>query len=323
MRKWLARPEFAPAVLTLLALILGGVTNRSFFDLRYLLDTGTLYAEIALMALGMTLVIVSGNIDLSPASNLAFVACLVARVAGPHTPAAAAVAEAVAAGAVLGATNGILVAYGRLPSFLVTLGTLALFRGGAQALVHSDSAASPPALGHLDQIRIVIGPFGIPVPLLVVLTCAIAIGLLLHTGIFGKWVYVTGLNEEAAKYSAVPTKAVKFWCFTILGALAGLGAVLMTSRLGVARYDLAQGQELDVITATVLGGSSIAGGRGTIIGTMLAVALIAVARTGMGLSNVSAEYQLAVIGALLIVAVMASGGLERLSRWTRLNRITT
>jgi rhamnose transport system permease protein len=205
------------------------------------------------------------------------------------------------------------VAYGKLPSFLVTLATLALYRGGAQALTGPESIKVPNALTGSDQLLIAHLPF----PLVVVIVFACITGIVLHRSIFGRWIFAVGLNEGAARFSAVPVAAVKFWCFTLLGAFSGLSAILILSRLGVARYDHAGGQELDVITAVLLGGASLSGGRGSVIGTMLAVALVAVVRTGMGLRDVTTETQLVVIGTMLVGAALATGGLEKLATWTR------
>lgn len=316
MRTLLKRPELAPFVLLIVAFVIAARGSHSFLDVSYLLDTTSLHAETALMALGMTLVIVSGNIDLSPASNLALTACIVAKLALAGLPPALVVVAAVVVGGVLGAVNGALVAYGRLPSFLVTLATLALYRGGAQALTGPASIKLPDKLYGADQLLIL----KVPLPFVVVLVFAVVVAVLLHRTILGRWIYAIGLNEGAARFSAVPTAAVKFWCFTALGMLSGLSAMLLLSRLGVARYDHARGQELDVITAVLLGGASLAGGRGTVLGTLLAVALVAVVRAGMGLADVEADYQLAVIGALLVGAALATGGLEKLSSWTRMAR---
>jgi len=316
MRSLLRRPELAPLVLLVVAFILAARASHSFLDLSYLLDTTTLHAETALMALGMTLVIISGNIDLSPASNLALTACIVAKLNAAGLHPILTVLAAVSIGGALGAVNGVLVAYGKLPSFLVTLGTLALYRGAAQALTGSAPVTIPNPLTGADKLLIL----GVPFPFVVVLAIATLAGLLLHRTIFGRWTYAVGMNEGAARFSAVPASAVKFWCFTLLGCLSGLSAILLLSRLGVARYDLAQGQELDVITAVLLGGASLTGGKGTVVGTMLAVALVAVVRAGMGLRDWPAEHQLALIGALLVGAALATGGLEKLAAWTRVVR---
>ena len=149
---------------------------------------------------------------------------------------------------------------------------------------------------------------GTPIPLefLFLLLLAVLLGLLLHKTVFGRYVYALGTNERAAHFAGVPVRRVKLVIFTLAGFLAGLAALLLNSRLMVARYDHARGWELDAITAVVLGGTSIAGGRGTIYGTIVALFMIGVLRTAMGVANVKVEAQLTVVGALLIVAVILS-----------------
>jgi rhamnose transport system permease protein len=217
------------------------------------------------------------------------------------TPAAFAVIAGIAFGAALGAFNGLLVAWAKLPSFLVTLGTLALFRGAAQALMGAESTMLPASYAGIDKVFI---PFtGIPLPVGIFVVLAVAIGFVLHRTVFGRWIFAIGSNDQAARYSAVPYQRVKFLVFVLSGALAGAAGAMMDSSLGVARFDLAKGMELTVITATVLGGASIYGGRGTIAGSVLALMLMVIIASGMGLANVPADYQLAIIGTILIVAV--------------------
>jgi rhamnose transport system permease protein len=144
----------------------------------------------------------------------------------------------------------------------------------------------------------------VPISLAGLVIVAFVLGVVLKRSSFGRWVYAVGGNEEAATYAGLPVARTKLLVFTLTGALCGLAALHLDSRLGVARHDLARGLELDAITAVVLGGASIFGGKGTVLGTMLAVALVAVFRIGMGLGNVKAEYQLAAVGALLILAVV-------------------
>src|ERR1019366_7470247 len=148
-------------------------------------------------------------------------------------------------------------------------------------------------------------PGHVPVPLVMFLAVAVILGLVLHRTLFGRWVFAIGTNEVASFYSGIPAVTVKVGVFATSGLMAAIAALLMDSRLGVARFDHAQGLELDAITAVLLGGASIFGGRGTILGTVLALFLVAVLRIGMGVANVKAEYQLAVIGTLLVVAVLS------------------
>lgn len=300
--RFLARREIVPAVLIVLAFLAGRAESPYFLDVRYLLNTSTLYVENGLMALGMTLVIVSGQIDLSVASTLALVACVTAKLMAAGWPTPAALVAGLALGAVLGALNGLFIARLRLPSFVVTLATMAAYRGASQVLVGAASVKFPALLVGIDMLNVPGTP--VPVPLVLLVLAAIAIGLLLHRTVLGRWIYAVGTNVRASRFSGVPTERVTIAVFTLSGFLAGLGGLLMNSRLGVARFDHAQGAELDVITAVVLGGASILGGSGTILGSMLALLLIALIRTGMGLANVTAEYQLAVVGTLLVVSVM-------------------
>ncbi|HVT10920.1 MAG TPA: ABC transporter permease [Fimbriimonadaceae bacterium] len=299
MKRLTRHPELVTVALIVLAFVAGAMESHSFLDPIYLLDRTKLFAETGLMVIGMTFVIVCGQIDLSVAANLGLTACLVAKLALVAPPPVVVLAG-VLIGGLLGAFNGVLIAYANLPSFLVTLGTLAFYRGAAQALVGSESVALPAGMKGIGDAYL---PYPAPISLVIVLVVGVGLGIVLHRSMFGRWVYATGANEQAANYSAVPAARVKFWVFVLSGVLAGIGAVLMDSRLGVARYDHAKGFELDVITATVLGGASIYGGKGSMLGAILAFFLIFLVRTGMGLANVSAEYQLAVVGTLLIVAV--------------------
>ncbi|MBN9503261.1 MAG: hypothetical protein BGO01_16265 [Armatimonadetes bacterium 55-13] len=311
MRKILTRPEFVPAVLLILAFIAGTIQSPYFLDVRYLLDSTGPYAETGLLVIGLTFVIISGNIDLSVASNLAFVACATAKLAQIGLPMPAAATIGVLIGGLLGAFNGALVAYAKLPSFLVTLGTLALFRGMAQALMGSASVQVPSSFVGADRLDLPL--LGVPLPFGIMIVFVVVLGLTLHRTIFGRWTFAVGTNEEAAFFASVPTPAVKFRIFVLAGLLAGLAGVLIDSRLGVARFDHARGLELEAITAVVLGGVSITGGRGSMIGSLLALLLIAVLKTQMILANITSEVQLTVTGTLLIVAVAITGVATRLS----------
>jgi rhamnose transport system permease protein len=310
MRRLLHWPELVPAVLLVVAFIGGALASRFFLDANYLLDRTTIYAEIGLMVVGMTFVIICGQIDLSVASTLALVACVTAKIA-VHQSIGVAIVVGLGLGAALGAINGALVAYAKMPSFLVTLATLALYRGIAQALLGSESIPLPPKFTGVHEVYL---PYPIPVMLVLVVLVAVILGLVLHRSVFGRWLYATGSNEQAAEFGAVPVARVKFTVFVLSGLLAGIGGILMDSRLGVARFDHAKGFELDVITATVLGGTSIYGGKGSMLGALLAFFLIFFVRTGLGLANVTAEYQLTAVGTLLVFAVAANTFVERRAR---------
>jgi rhamnose transport system permease protein len=295
-----------PGVLLLLSIILASRLSPHFLDARYLLDTSTLYAEMGLLALAMTLVIISGNIDLSVGSIMVLVACLAAKFFEMGLGIPAVVFLSLIIGSSLGSLNGYLIAKLKLPSFLMTLGTMAIARGAAQAMMGPSSVKLPKAFTGLDQSLVL----GLPWPLTIFLLCAVLIGILLHRTVFGRWVTGVGSNEKAALFSGVPVDRVKILVFGLSGLMAAGAALMMDSRYGVARHNFALGIELEAITVAVLGGAAIKGGEGTILGTTFALFLFMVIKTAMGVANVKPEYQLTAIGVLLILAVLA----ERLRR---------
>ena len=305
------KKAWVAGILSLVSIFVFSRMSPEFLDWHFLVTNSTTYVEVGLLALGMTFVIVAGQIDLSVASLMALVACLAALLLKKGASIEEVVGFALVAGAFLGYVNGFLVAKLKLPSFLVTLGTLAVYRGMAQAILGPRSVEIPHQFVGIDQV----GVAGIPDPVLLFAILAAVTGLLLHQTVFGRWVVATGSNESAARYSGVPTEKVKIAVFVLTGVLAGIGALLMISRLGVARFDLASGQELDAITIVVVGGASIMGGQGSMLGTVLSLCLIDIIKTGMGVANVKLPYQLTVIGILLILAVLAINGSELLARW--------
>lgn len=322
LRGLLARPELVTVALLILAFIGGAILSPYFLDLGFLLNYTSLFIEVGIMALGMTFVIISANIDLSVASTLA----LVASFAGVlffdwSVPMALTIVLSLALGAALGWLNGALITRMKLPALAVTLATLALYRGAAQVLVGDDSR---PRLSWSRDVvfpewfvgvhRIYVPGTEIPVPLVIFFVLAVLLGIVLHRTTFGRWTYSIGTNEQAARFSGVPTDRIKVLIFTLSGFLSGLAGLIMVSRLGVARYDHARGWELDVITAVVLGGTDIFGGRGTMFGTVVAYLLLIFLRTGMGVANIKAESQLAVIGSLLIISVLVSNITSRLRK---------
>ena len=307
-------PEVVAVVLLFVAFVIGSLLSPYFLDSTFLLDSTTLYIEGAIMALGMTFVIITGSIDLSVASNLALVGCVMAVLHVEYNvPMELAILIGLFLGTFLGALNGWLIARFRLPALAVTLATMALYRGMAQILLGDHSLSQfPQWFVGIDQITI--PGTHIPIVLVIFFDFALIMGLVLHKTVFGRWVFALGTSEEAARYSGIPVDRVKIAVFALNGFLAAVGGVMMVSRLAVARYDHASNLALDVITVVVLGGTNIYGGRGTIFGTIIAVFLVGFLRTGLGVANVKAENQLAVVGTLLIIAVIASNVSARFSR---------
>ncbi len=321
-RALLRRPEVAPFLLLIGAFLAGALLSPYFLDFNFLFDQTSVYIEIGIMALGLTFVIISNNIDLSVASTLALVGSVLGVVFFMlNLPMFLAILLAALFGIVLGWLNGWMITRINLPSLAVTLGTLALYRGIANILLGDQSL---PRMAFRDKVgypdwfvgidQAYLPGTHIPMPLVIFLVLALILALVLHRTTFGRWVYAIGTNETAARYSGIAVDRMKRWIFALSGFLAGLAGIVMVSRLGVSRYDHARGWELDAITAVVLGGTSIAGGRGSILGTVIAFFLIVVLRTGMGVANVKAESQATIIGALLIVAVVVSNLLGRIRK---------
>lgn len=305
-------PEAVTVLLLIIAFIVSVVREPRFLDVAYLFDRSTLYMEAGLMALAMTLVIVAGHIDLSCTAILALVGAIITTLNAMGVPFVVLIPLAPVIGGILGWFNGVLVAWRGLPSLVVTLATMALYRGIAQILLGDHSLAVPPQFAGIDRVTIP-GTY-IHVPMLLFLAASVGFGLVLHRTVFGRFTTATGINPEAARYAGIPVPRLVTTLFVISGAMAGLAAVLLLSRLGVARFDHARGLELDVITAVVLGGASIQGGRGTIFGTVAALLLVAVVQTGMGVAGVKAEVQVTIIGLLLIASVLLTHLLGKISK---------
>ena len=306
----LAVPEVIAAVLLAAGFTLSSVLLPRFLDADYLLDRSTIDMEAGLIAIAMTFVIGAGHIDLSVASILALTSAVVAKLhVTMNIPLVPLVILAPLFGALLGLFNGVIVARLGLPSLIVTLATMAGYRGITQVLIGDKSIRAPEWFSGFDQM-IVAG--WVPMPVVVFLAAALVLSLVLHKTLFGRYVLAIGTNPDAALYSGVPVARATCAIFVLSGMAAGAGAMMMFSRLKVARWDAAVGMELDVITAVVLGGASIFGGRATVIGSAIALVLIFVLHTAMGLKNISLQIQNGAVGALLIVAVLLSSGMARL-----------
>ncbi|MEM7710924.1 MAG: ABC transporter permease, partial [Pseudomonadota bacterium] len=242
------------------------------------------FTEKAMIAFAMALLIIAGEIDLSVASIIALASTAMGAAAqfGADTPLL--VAIGLATGLVCGAFNGALVTGLGLPSIVVTIGTLSLFRGIAY-IVLGDQAYTgyPPSFAWFGQGYVY---WVITVELAIFAVCALAFAVLLHRTAFGRSVYAIGNNPTAATFSGIRTGRVKFVLFLLTGLMSGLAAICLTSRLGSTRPSIAQGWELEIVTMVVLGGVNILGGSGTIPGVVLAAIVLGLVTFGLGLLNV-------------------------------------
>jgi rhamnose transport system permease protein len=306
----------------LLAAILLGVVAVNVSLSPFYLRTGNfvnmfqLSIEKAIVAVIMTLVIINGEIDLSVASVMGFSAAVVAALhEGGSVPFAVAVVVALLAGAGAGLLHGLFVARMGLPSLVVTIAGLIGFRGAARILVGDRSIGDfPEWFDRLGQEPLV-GRFSLAFIIFVV--GIVAAGVVLQRTAFGRSVYVIGNNAEVARYSGISVARVKLVLLTTSGFVAGLAGVLFAARLGSVRGNLAEGFELDIITMVLLGGVSIFGGSGSLVGVALSILIILNLRSGLGLANIQATTQTGIIGALLIASVLVPNLVDRFGRWRR------
>ena len=276
-----------------------------FLDLGYILSSFTLSAEFAMVALVLTMVIIAGEIDLSPAANMALSACLFAyaQQAGISMPLA--ILIGLASGLIMGAINGIMVIVLQLPSIIVTIGTLTLYRGVAQVIAGDKSIRVPEWYIGIDRWIVL----GMPFTVLLFVILSALLGLVLGTTIFGRQIYLIGTNEIAARHAGIRTRRIKMSLFLAIGLTSSIAGLLTASRLGSVRYDLGLGGELQMVLMAMLGGTYIFGGRGSILGTFLAAWLLVVASTGMTVANLLPAVQLTVLGILLIVSIIATNAI--------------
>jgi rhamnose transport system permease protein len=295
------------ALLVVLIVAVGywSTTLSPFFLTRInLLDLTTPYIFIGLLALGLTFVVVAGEIDISVASTMAVSAVSFAEIYQGGTNVWLAALAALVIATLLGLVNGVLVGVFNLPSLAVTLGTLAAYRGLAYVILEGEARSNFP-IGFTD----IGGGYiknELPKALLVLFGSTLVLGLLLHATRFGRYVYVIGSNREAARFSGIPVARVRVAVFALSGFMAGCAGIVYLGYFGSVQADAASGSELiDVVTAVVLGGVDIFGGSGSIPGVLLALILVAELRNGMQLDNLSGATQDLVIGGLLLGAILA------------------
>ena len=300
-------PRVAPheavllAVLGVALLILSQLTDR-FLTVDNLLNQGRLATEVGLMALPMTFIIVTGGIDLSVGSILGLCAILLG-VAWHDwgLPLPVAIMVCLLTGAAAGAVNGWFITAMRVPPLIMTLATLALYRGLAEGISQAHSVRGYPdwfyglGTGAL---------FGVPSQLWMLGALAVVFGTVLARTTIGRTLYAIGWTESAARFSGLAVARTTLLAYAASGLMAGLAAWIFVSRVSTTRSDMGTGIELDVIAAVVLGGTSIFGGVGTIGGTVLGVVLIQLLKNGLSLSGVKGDATIVVIGAVLIASIL-------------------
>ncbi len=301
MTRLLASWEVLLFGVAILIFIANSLASPYFLNAWNLSDATFNFTEKALVAFAMALLIIAGEIDLSVAAIIALASTAMGAAVqmGVGTPGL--VAISIGTGLACGAFNGMLVAGLKLPSIVVTIGTMSLFRGISYIVLGDKAYGKYPADFAWFGQGYVVWVFSFEFVLFLVMAALFAV--LLHRTNFGRYVYVIGNNAMAARFSGIPVDRVKFILFLLTGLMSGIAAVCLTSRLGSTRPSIAQGWELEIVTMVVLGGVSILGGAGTIAGVVIAAFVMGLVTFGLGLLNVPGIVMSIFIGLLLIVTI--------------------
>ncbi|MDO5678320.1 MAG: ribose ABC transporter permease [Propionibacteriaceae bacterium] len=297
------------AVLLVLIIVMA-IFADNFLSIDNGLNVARAVSINAILAAGMTMIIITAGIDLSVGSILAVsgVTGVLLFTAGVPTPLA--LLGGIAAGALSGFINGALVAWLALPAFIVTLGSMTYLRGTAYSLLDGQ----PLIANQLGYRAIGNGAIaGIPIPVVVMIVVYVVFWFLLERTKFGRHVYAVGGNAEAARLAGINVKRTLLWVYTIAGAAAGLAGIIFSARVLSAQPTAGTGYELDAIAAVVLGGTSLAGGRGRVMGTLIGALIIGVLTNGLVLMNVPFFYQLITKGIVIVLAVTLDS-LRRMGR---------
>lgn len=300
--KYMSELTTVIALIILMAVIT--IINSNFLTANNLLNLLLQVTSNALIAFGMTFVILTGGIDLSVGSILALSSALTAGLLGSGMPVTLAILISLILGCILGMMNGLLISYGKLAPFIVTLATMTIFRGAT--LVYTNGNPITKGLSDtflfqfLGQGYIV----GIPFPVIIMFIVFIVLYVLLHKTSFGKSVYAIGGNEKAAYISGVKLNKVKIIIYSISGIMASISGLIITSRLSSAQPTAGASYEMDAIAAVVLGGTSLSGGKGRILGTLIGALIIGVLNNGLNIIGVSAFWQQVVKGVVILIAVL-------------------
>ncbi|RED64772.1 ABC transporter permease [Cohnella lupini] len=293
--------EWLLVVLILAVSVMNASLSEYFLEYDNLRDATMGFLDKAFIVLPMVFIILMGDIDISVASIVTLSSVIMADLFNHGLPMGWAMVAGLAVGTICGWINGMLVVrFKELSSVIVTLATMIIYRGIAYILLKDQASGKfPDWFQYLGWEYI----GGIPFILIAFAVCAIGFGWLLHKTVFGRRVYAIGNNATASRYSGVQVDKIKVLVFTLAGLMSAVTAMFLTSRMGSTRPNIASGYELEVIAMVVLGGISTAGGKGRMIGAILAVFLIGFLRYGLGLVNVSAQMLLIILGLLLILSV--------------------
>ncbi len=307
-RRWakaLNRHDYGALVVFIAVAAFLSLQSDSFLTNQNLSNIARNFSPIAIIALGQSMVIIIGGIDLSVGATLALAGLITARCTEIGLSVPLAVGAGLLVGLVVGLINGLAVARVRLPAFIVTLGTMSIARGIAYGLTRGWSVTNmPESFLFLGQRDLSIGPWSVPLALLLVLAIALVVNLFLNRTVVGRHIYALSSGERALLASGVDVLRLKELVYTLCGLLAAAGGLLMTARLGVAAPAAAIGYEVDVVAAAVIGGTSMFGGVGTTLGVLLGAAITQMLYNGLVLLGFPGYWQTVTIGAMILAAVL-------------------
>ena len=305
--------------LLIVTVIFNSLQSPFYLGVSNQVNTFQLFIEKIIVAIIMALIIINGEIDLSVASVMGLAAAVLAYSFNEGLSMPLAILASLLAGLLAGVVNGFFVARVGLPSLVVTLAGLIMYRGMARILLEDGSIGSFPEWFETLGQDAIIGPFPLA---LILFSLLFAVGVVtLHYSEIGRYIYVIGNNKEVARYSGIKVNHVKMGLFIASGVIAALAGILLAARLGSVRGNTAEGFELDIITMVLLGGVSIFGGSGTLTGVGLAILLILNLRNGMSLAYITGNTQTGVVGILLILSVLIPNLAQTIQE--RLNRRRT
>lgn len=301
MTVWLKKYHLGPLIGLIALVVMLAIASSQFFTTGNISNLLLQTSVNALLTVGMTFVILTAGIDLSVGSTLALSAAIAAGLMQGHMNIWLASVIGLSIGTAAGMINGLFIAYGRLAPFIVTLGTMTLFRGLTQVYTQGTPVFNiPNSFSNLGAGMFV----GIPVPILIALLVFILAWVVLHRSTMGRRIFAIGGNEQVAYLAGIPVKRYLLIVYMVSGFLAALAGLVLTSRLGTAEPTAGTGYELDAITAVVLGGTSLFGGEGRVLGTLVGALILGVINNGLNILNVNSFYQDVVKGAIILLAIM-------------------
>jgi len=305
--------QLRAAWMLLAVCVILAIASPVFATSANLLNVALATSVTALLAAGQTFVIILAEIDLSVGAILGFSAAITAMVLRHHSTITG-IVVGLAVGAAAGLVNGLLVTKTRMPSFIATLATLSILSGLALQFTQGNPVSvSDYNFQNIGQARIA----GIPTPVWIMIVVFVIFGILLARTRFGRYAYATGDNAEAAKLSGISVDRVKILAFVISGALAALAGFIVTARLSTAEPTAGTGLELEAIAAVIIGGTSLAGGRGDLLGTIVGALILGVIDNGMNLLNVNPFLQDVVKGVVILFAVLLDRNADVIRGWIR------